>query len=759
MTLGLMQGTPKSVAENLGPGDESLAPFMGKNVEEIFDHVARGVRFEPYRGILRGAIGSAIARSGNSADQSMLLAELLRRAGYKVRFARGELTDENMTTVIRGMYPRGRSDSAFSAEYLPYDPTADVSLREAVRDHSWVEVFQDNSWIPVDPSFPRAKIGETYASPAERFEAPVDAEYHHLEAVLRETLGSGETRELSRFSGTVADLALRPISLVAIAIPLRRRGNEPQQQSPRSPGGLLGGMGEALGGKPEKKDEPNAHKARDEVIGVAYERHLQIGGRREKVAATVVLDTDPRSVIRREWIEFRIVPTSGESRKIERTLFEASNNAKRPAEARRYSISIIPGRIPAAFAAQQTALAATLIDPKAIQRNAARLGGISPDNPKAKSVASELMAMDDAAGTVAGHLLALRFAAESDSLSGLIADGSGVMLAWTTPRILIAGVEVATSGNRRADAKMTLDLRMDEVRSYPYPGAPTRLAILFNAARGIQESVIEGALVSLTTGRRETATTVRLIQAAEAANVPLLVISASTRSTLNDLPGAPPACLQMMEAAIAHGREVIVPARAVLLAGAQRWGWWELNPGSGEVVGVMEDGQHQGMVEYNANTEKIGLNPQSGGAIGALVGALATVGSASALMLKYGEVTPDLVNSLEEQLKEILCHSCPAKAEAKVSRRLSWSVADECVKRDLFKAESGASAKNTFCDEYEKGFKCSAALFLGALRGHSLYKITGAAKAEVIVPCTKKSYGDSLFLRFGPPLHGRARSE
>jgi hypothetical protein len=93
-----------TISTGLGAGDETLAPYEGKDLDDIFNRVATGVRYEPYSGILRGAFGTAVARSGNAADQSMLLAELLRRAGYKVRYARGPMSDQNIDAMIRGIF-------------------------------------------------------------------------------------------------------------------------------------------------------------------------------------------------------------------------------------------------------------------------------------------------------------------------------------------------------------------------------------------------------------------------------------------------------------------------------------------------------------------------------------------------------------------------------------------------------------------------------------------------------------------------------
>lgn len=724
----------RDVAHTLGAGEESLAPFEGKDIDDIFARVATGVRYEPYSGILRGAIGTAIAKSGNSADQSMLLAEVLRRAGYRVRYARGVLADNNIDLVVRGMYPPGVVADSVGPEYLPYDPTTDAGLRALVRNHMWVEVFQGQTWLPLDPSFPRAKIGEAYAQSTEQLDAPADAIFHTVEASLKEETQNGQTRELARFRVKVADVAFKPITLAIRAIPQSTGGDA--AQNAMAPPSAMGGMGGALGGATEAPKPEPPKEIEEKIVGVAYVRTLTIGNSPQKVARTTVLDAKQQSALKREWIEFNVSAPGKPARRIERVLYTAGNNAK-PADSRTYTISMIPGRVPRAFAAQQTRLARTLIDPAAMQQKAKSFSGMNPDDPKAEVAAAELGAMAADAGTVGGQLLALRFAAESDSISRLIGDGSGVALAWEVPRILITGVEIASGKGERIDAKVSLDLRLDEIKAYPYRGTPTRMTNVFQAARGIQESVIEGSLVAVATGRAEAATTAQVMRAAEKEQVPLLVISSATSSRIPELvAGLPAACIQLVEAALSQGREIVIPSRAVTLDGVPQFGWWDVDPLSGSIVGVMQDGQHQGTVEYSLAGDKIALNDKTGKVIGMIIGSITTVGTMSALLLEYGDVTPELVTKLEVYVKKVMCVSCFDKIQAKVAIQAGG----DCLKEHLLQdyKKSYVNVKVSFCDEYFKGFKCAASLILANLKNENMKQFIKAdAGASVSAGCEK----------------------
>ncbi len=134
--LGLILApAPSPAAGQPLPGDTELRALRALDLDGTFAAVATGIRFEAYPGILRGPRGTVLAHGGNAADQSLLLADLLRGQGYRVRFVRGTLEGGNLDTLIRGMYPPNFPDLNLAKDYLPYDPGADTALRALAADH------------------------------------------------------------------------------------------------------------------------------------------------------------------------------------------------------------------------------------------------------------------------------------------------------------------------------------------------------------------------------------------------------------------------------------------------------------------------------------------------------------------------------------------------------------------------------------------------------------------------------------------------
>ena len=72
--------------------------------DAIGDFVAREIRFQQYSGLLRAAEGTLVSRAGNALDQSVLLARLLKDAGYEARINRGRLAREDASRLLSGMF-------------------------------------------------------------------------------------------------------------------------------------------------------------------------------------------------------------------------------------------------------------------------------------------------------------------------------------------------------------------------------------------------------------------------------------------------------------------------------------------------------------------------------------------------------------------------------------------------------------------------------------------------------------------------------
>ena len=80
-----------------------LLESLDYDYDRIVAFVSDDIGFEQYPGSLRGARGTLVSGAGNALDQSLLLAKLLRDAGYDARIARGQLDAADATRLVDGI--------------------------------------------------------------------------------------------------------------------------------------------------------------------------------------------------------------------------------------------------------------------------------------------------------------------------------------------------------------------------------------------------------------------------------------------------------------------------------------------------------------------------------------------------------------------------------------------------------------------------------------------------------------------------------
>ena len=234
----------------------ALAEALGPDMDTVYTFVRDRIGYDPYAGVLRGARGTLIARAGNAADQSLLLVELLRAHGFEARLAAGTLDDvvaahllfaaglgagagvalveraddallaalgtdratvdargEARLALERALAQSIDKDTATESQQLAallgvadasleIDPaTRRAALMAAARDHVWVEVARDGDWVALDPTFPEAGPGTTFATATATMD-DLPAEMHHVvRFVVTIERGDGASLSTDRVGG------------------------------------------------------------------------------------------------------------------------------------------------------------------------------------------------------------------------------------------------------------------------------------------------------------------------------------------------------------------------------------------------------------------------------------------------------------------------------------------------------------------------------------------------------------------------------
>lgn len=82
---------------------DDLLNSLDYDAAKINQFVKTHIAFEQYPGVLRAARGTLFSRAGNSIDQALLLATLLRDAGYDARITGTELSPDDAKRVLQAM--------------------------------------------------------------------------------------------------------------------------------------------------------------------------------------------------------------------------------------------------------------------------------------------------------------------------------------------------------------------------------------------------------------------------------------------------------------------------------------------------------------------------------------------------------------------------------------------------------------------------------------------------------------------------------
>jgi len=157
---------------------DALLDELALDERLIADFVTRQIAFEPYVGVLRGADGTLLARAGNAFDQSLLLATVLRNAGYDVVIRAGRLSDADAERLLGQVRHRPDLPSALTG-------AATESL----------EAFLEET-VPIASQLP--PLDETPRLPKSVVLQRIERDRQDLTAALRRAgvrLGADESRQ------------------------------------------------------------------------------------------------------------------------------------------------------------------------------------------------------------------------------------------------------------------------------------------------------------------------------------------------------------------------------------------------------------------------------------------------------------------------------------------------------------------------------------------------------------------------------------
>jgi uncharacterized membrane protein len=564
------------------------AAELGHDPLVLFAYV-RGLGYEAYEGSLRGTRGTLWSEAGNSLDQASLLIAMLRAGGVPARYARGTLGAAPAQELILSMFP----EPTQFIGHVPAgadvaDPANDAALLAEVQDHWWVEAYVGGQWLSLDPSFAGAQPGETFAAAAEtRAEVP-DSVRHKIAIRLKVenyhplNTGSGSLAYATPFARTLnsVEVAAQPVSFSHLV------------STEEQPGMVFATISHTY--------TPYLLIGDRDIFGEAY----------QEIFSTFPLGT---LLLTGAWLELDLIAPGGAIQSYERELKDrigyenrfhggtadlavSGDDSALFTDFDILSFGFWPNFVPAA--ARERAQAVALATSPAVTADSQRLMALQTQDSFTAAEQDELRGIRLRYQLNMSRFLsnlALSFAEAADRLALDLGEGGLVKSYYDAPRLIIAGSELL----KEETGSFSLDLRRTTLRTSAYPGQNERATVGFNIARGVVESGIEGAVLATSLGV-PAATTARLFAAAEEQGIFPVMVDAGNLYTLDGLTISEQGKARITAAALA-GKLALVPHAPVLLEGEYQSGWWEIDPFTGETIGVMENGLHLAALEYVGN--------------------------------------------------------------------------------------------------------------------------------------------------------------
>lgn len=605
------------------PFIQATAAMYDQDPAQIFQFLTQEIDYESYSGSLRGSRGTLWSEAGNALDEASLGVALLRASGVPARYAHGTLSDPLAQELILSMFP----EPLYITGFIPpgatvADPLNDPHLLAETRDHYWMQFDAGSGFVNADTTFADSTIGATYASAGGVFAEVPDALRHKVELRLVRELTTPATGFLTGGASqslatvltavfTTAELVGRPITIghfvESSSLPSPVFAATTHNYSP-----YLMIADEAL--------DPS----QDEVIrGTDYSEFLTSFPFGTQIVTGVFLEIDVRDL-------------AGGVETYTSTIADRIGLAAREGSAQ---VSIDPGDEPLLTTVDLTTvnILASKQSPAAAVAQGVQLQKIIDEFEADLLAASQLpegserdALLAEATESFPRQLIAVarsrlsQIAVTSDLTAEDFANSLLVKAYHDSPRIHV----FQTKATADATLRMAVDLLKNSIRTQVFPGQAVEARLGFLTQRGISDTIVE----ALALGTPEADSSIipsagvaDLFQAAQSQGIAFRMILPGDHGRI-DLLDAPDFAKVLLHRALDDGKLILAPTDMVLFRGEQRFGWFEIDPITGDSIGVFDDGSHGAFLEYAGQEVIAGnINQEEQFALGMLEGLIGEV--------------------------------------------------------------------------------------------------------------------------------------
>jgi len=469
------------------------------------------------------------------------------------------------------------------------DPANDAQLLSETESHYWFQFDTGTGMQDADPLMPGATIGQTFTTSTgtfaevpdalrEKTEVQLVAEIYSQASALFGQSGLQDTTVLEETFNDV-DLVGRPLSI----------GNF---VSTTSAGFIFTATTNTYTPYIDMGDEayPTSH---DEVTtGTSY----------QEVLTNFPLGSQ---VLTGLYLNITLSGPSGPAQTYERTLLDKIGYAARQGLASP-NITINPTEAPTLSDLDVYTLDALpgLEDP---HPSAALANDLSQEQATLNALqqsgapASATSALDRQYVINLTRQGAIDYMEVSDKVTEQLANVAHVVTYFDRPRLVLFSNQVQING-QTAMLSFSIDLRRDMIRVEAFPGQNPDAGPGFNITRGALDTSAEAEVLKMINAANGISSpivnTAVVFAAAAAQGIPILTVSTQNLTVVDSLDFSADAKARIT-AAVGQGRVVLVPASNVDLGGGVKTvAWYEVDPNTGEMIGVTEDGGHQANLQW-----------------------------------------------------------------------------------------------------------------------------------------------------------------
>ncbi|HEV3340534.1 MAG TPA: transglutaminase domain-containing protein, partial [Pirellulales bacterium] len=581
----LLASTPD--ANTTDPYVQEKAAELNYDPTQIYNFLHTQIGYNSYVGSLRGARGTLWSNAGNSLDDASLGVALMRASGIPARYQQGTLSQSQAQQLILSMFPA----SYQTVGYIPAgtqtsDPADDPQLLSETENHFWFQFDSASGMKDADPEFAGQTIGQAATTSTSSFtevpqslrqttEVSLTAEmYNQAAAAL--TGGNGLTDTV------VLDQTFNDVDLVGHPLTI---GNYVQTTGP---GAIFSTQTNTYSPYIQVGDDAFPDVESDQIIrGQDYQEVISsfpLGGQILSGLFLNITANVPGSSP--EHFEHTVVDRIGFAARTGGIVSPLNVAPTDPPILSHFDVVTID----ASPGIEDPSSAAHAADE--LNRIGSSFGALASADQAEKSNDVVKLAVDadiEQTRAVADALLIA-----SQGLSQRLADISLVKVYASEPRIFLVSNKAADTTTSSPGA-FSVDLLSDTFRTVVDPGQETGERVAFNVQYGVLENVIEtevpAQILSAVSSTPPPATTATIFLAAQAAGVPLTTITQANVGLLDAL-AIPAEAKARISLAIHDGKAVVVPTKSVTVSGVSTIGWYEIDPSTGDTVGVIQDGTH-----------------------------------------------------------------------------------------------------------------------------------------------------------------------